>query len=155
MEKKKSILMVCLGNICRSPMADGLLRKKVKDNALDVFVDSAGTGDYHVGEAPDKRMRETASAKKYPIDELRARQFTKADFQEFDRIYVMDKSNRDNVLRLAQSTEDRQKVKLILDELYPGEGREVPDPYFGGQQGFEDVFQMLDLATDKIIEQLK
>lgn len=155
MEKKKSILMVCLGNICRSPMADGLLRKKVKDNALDVFVDSAGTGDYHVGEAPDKRMRETARAKQYPIDELRARQFTKADFQEFDRIYVMDKSNRDNVLRLAQSPEDRQKMKLILDELYPGEGREVPDPYFGGQQGFEDVFQMLDLATDKIIEQLK
>lgn len=67
----------------------------------------------------------------------------------------MDKSNRDNVLRLAQSPEDRQKMKLILDELYPGEGREVPDPYFGGQQGFEDVFQMLDLATDKIIEQLK
>ena len=155
MEKKKSILMVCLGNICRSPMADGLLRKKVKDNALDVFVDSAGTGDYHVGEAPDKRMRETASAKQYPIDELRARQFTKTDFQEFDRIYVMDKSNRDNVLRLAQSPEDRQKVKLILDELYPREGREVPDPYFGGQKGFEDVFQMLDLVTDKIIKQLK
>jgi protein-tyrosine phosphatase len=155
MAKNNSILMVCLGNICRSPMADGLLRKKVKDHDLDVFVDSAGTGDYHVGEAPDKRMRETASAKHYPIDELRARQFTKSDFQEFDRIYVMDKSNRDNVLRLAQTPEDRNKVKLILDELYLGEGRGVPDPYFGGQQGFEDVFQMLDLATDKIIEQLK
>lgn len=149
------ILMVCLGNICRSPMADGLLRKKVKEEGLDVFVDSAGTSDYHIGEAPDQRMRATAKESGCPIDELRARQFSVRDFDDFDIIYAMDSSNYNNIVALARNEKDAAKVRLVLNELYPGENRAVPDPYFGGEQGFTNVFRMLDEATDIIINNLK
>lgn len=149
------ILMVCLGNICRSPIADGLLRKKVKDLNLDVYVDSAGTNNFHVGEQPDTRMRQTAKKFSCPIDDLRARQFVVADFDAFDVIYAMDSSNYNNILKLARNSNDENKVKLILNELYPGENRGVPDPYYGGEQGFIDVYNMLDKATDKIIDKLK
>ena len=144
--------MVCLGNICRSPIADGLLRKKVKDAGLDVQVDSAGTSAHHVGEAPDRRMRETAKRLGCPIDDLRARQFVVADFDQFDVIYAMDASNFNNINSLSRSEEDRKKVKLLLNEVYPGENRAVPDPYYGGEQGFIDVFNMVDEATTKIIK---
>lgn len=149
------VLMVCLGNICRSPMADGLLRKKVDINGLDVIVDSAGTSNYHIGEAPDARMRETARSFDYPIDNLRARQFVQSDYDEFDLIYAMDASNYNNMIRLARNESDKQKVQLILNESYPGTNMEVPDPYYGGEQGFIDVFNLLDEATDIIIEKLK
>ena len=152
---KYKIVMVCLGNICRSPMADGLLRKKVKEHQLPVVVDSAGTGDWHVGNPPDPRMRETAKAFDTPIDELRARQFTAADFDAFDEIYVMDHSNYDNVTKLAQTPADKEKVQLILNKLSPASDAEVPDPYFGGTQGFKDVYKMLDEATTVILEELK
>lgn len=147
--------MVCLGNICRSPMADGLLRKKVAELGLDIFVDSAGTANYHVGEAPDRRMRETGATLGVKIDDLRARQFVQSDFDQFDLIYAMDKSNFNNILSLARNEKDKQKVRLILNEITPHSDAEVPDPYYGGDQGFVDVFNMLDLATDKIIEKLK
>lgn len=153
--KAEKILMVCLGNICRSPMADGLLRKKVKENNLEVEVDSAGTGGWHVGEAPDQRMRETAKKFGTPIDELRGRQFEVSDYDNFDLIYVMDQSNYDNVISLARNDEDKAKVKMILNEINPGENAEVPDPYFGGDQGFIDVYNMLDQATDIIIDKIK
>lgn len=149
------VLMVCLGNICRSPMADGLLRKKVAESGIDVEVDSAGTSNFHVGEAPDHRMRETAKRLGTPIDSLRARQFNQNDYDYFDLIYVMDTSNYQNVVNLARNDSDRQKVKLILEELYPGSKMEVPDPYFGGEQGFVDVYNMLDSATDIIMEKLQ
>lgn len=149
------ILMVCLGNICRSPMADGLLRFKVTQNNLNVTVDSAGTASYHVGEQPDQRMTETAKKHGIDLTVLRARQFKTEDFDEFDMIYAMDTSNRSNMLRLARNEDDVSKVKLILDEIYPGENMEVPDPYYGGQKGFEHVYDLLDRATDQIIEQLK
>jgi protein-tyrosine phosphatase len=149
------VLMVCLGNICRSPMADGLLRKKVAEQDLDVEVDSAGTGDWHVGKAPDDRMRETGKQFGVPIDHLRGRQFETADFQRFDRIYVMDKNNYKNVISLASSQEDRKKVELILNVSHPGKDLEVPDPYFGGDEGFKNVFELLDAATDIIIEEIK
>lgn len=136
-------------------MADGLLRRKVADAGLQVEVDSAGTANYHVGEAPDSRMRATAASFGFPIDELRARQFTVHDFDNFDLIYAMDGSNFQNILRLARTAEDRQKVKMILDELYPGKKMDVPDPYYGGAQGFTDVFNMLDAATDRILEKLR
>ena len=147
--------MVCLGNICRSPMADGLLRHKVSRAGLKVQVDSAGTANYHVGEAPDSRMRATAQSFGFPIDELRARQFTVRDFDQFDLIYAMDASNYQNILRLARNETDHQKVKMILDEIYPGKKMDVPDPYYGGAQGFTDVFNMLDVATDRILEKLR
>lgn len=146
------VLMVCLGNICRSPLAHGLLREKVLDHTLNIEVDSAGTSGFHVGEAPDPRMRETAKKFGLNIDDLRARQFTAQDFNEFDLIYAMDQSNLKNILSLATSESDKNKVRLILNESNPGNDLEVPDPYYGGDQGFIDVYNMLDLATDKIIE---
>ena len=148
------ILMVCLGNICRSPLAHGLLREKLKK--LDgVEVDSAGTAGYHIDEAPDPRMIKTARKYGFNISDLRGRQFSEADFDNFDKIYVMDTSNRDNVLALARNAEDEAKVDMILNEIQPGSNSPVPDPYFGGDQGFENVYRMLDEATDRIIEKLK
>lgn len=149
------ILMVCLGNICRSPLADGLLRKKIKEAGLSVEVDSAGTSNHHVGQAPDDRMRATAKKFGLSIDDLRARQFNVEDFDHFDLIYAMDSSNYTNILSLARSTADELKVKLILNEIYPGQNRNVPDPYFGGEQGFIDVYNLLNKATDQIMENLK
>jgi len=147
------ILMVCLGNICRSPLADGLLRQKVSENKLKIEVDSAGTSAYHAGDAPDHRMTATAKNRGTDISFLRARQFESKDFQAFDLIYVMDKSNLKNVLALAQNEEDKKKVKLILNEISNSDA-EVPDPYFGGQSGFEQVYDLLDEATEKIIEKM-
>lgn len=149
------ILMVCLGNICRSPMADGLLRQKVEKCGLNVEVDSAGTSGYHIGEAPDQRMRATAKSFGVNIDSLRARQFESADFDRFDLIYAMDESNRENILKLARNESDRSKVRMILNEIYPGENMPVPDPYFGGSEGFTHVYDLLDRATDKIIADLQ
>ena len=149
------ILMVCLGNICRSPMADGLMRKKVKDHNLDTYVDSAGTANYHAGGAPDTRMTQTAKRKGVDISELKARQFVVSDFDTFDLIYVMDQSNYNNVVRLARSESDRSKVQLIL-ELIPNQIEiEVPDPYYGGQEGFEHVYDLLDKSTDIILNNLR
>ena len=136
-------------------MADGLLRAKVAQEGLDVEVDSAGTSGFHAGEAPDPRMRATAKSLGVNIDSLSSRQFVQEDYDRFDLIYAMDESNRDNMFRLARNEEDKQKVKLILNEIYPGENMSVPDPYYGGDQGFIDVFNMLDEATSKIISDLK
>lgn len=149
------ILMVCLGNICRSPLAHGLLLQKVKDLDLNWEVDSAGTSNYHVGDLPDRRSIDIARKNNLDITYQRGRQFTKEDFQRFDEIFVMDSSNYQNVLRLAENDEEREKVKLILNESFPGENRAVPDPYYGGNQGFENVYKMLDEATNKIIERLR
>lgn len=135
-------------------MADGLMRKKVTENNLDIVVDSAGTSGFHVGEAPDNRMRETAKERNTPIDDLRARQFSVDDFDNFDLIYAMDSSNLKNILSLARNENDRKKVKLILNESHPGKDLEVPDPYYGGERGFLEVYDMLDEATDVILEKL-
>ena len=145
------VLMVCLGNICRSPMADGWLRHKVIENGLDIEVDSAGTAGYHIGEQPDSRMRKWAKTYGVNIDPLRARKFSAADFDRFDRIFVMDKSNFSNVLQLAATADDRAKVSLYLNELYPGEDREVPDPYYGTDSDFRHVIELLDEATDAFL----
>lgn len=149
---KTKILMVCLGNICRSPLAEGILRAKVNSNK--VLVDSAGTGHWHIGNPPDPRS--IAVAKKYGIDisNLKGRQFTVDDFKNFDKIFVMDNSNLKDVLSLASSQSDKQKVSLILDAVFPNENVDVPDPYLGGQQSFEDVYQMLDQACDSIAQKL-
>lgn len=145
------ILMVCLGNICRSPMAEGILRSKAEGTAIEV--DSAGTAAYHVDESPDPRAVLTARKHGVRIDQLRGRQFDVDDFDRFDRIYVMDSSNFKNVMRLARNEDDKAKVSLLLDEA-PNipDGTEVPDPYYGGDQGFEDVYQMISSAADAIVE---
>jgi protein-tyrosine phosphatase len=144
--------MVCLGNICRSPLAEGILKSKIDTNF--VFVDSAGTAAYHVGNLPDSRS--IAVAKKYNIDitDQRARAFSKNDFEKFDLIYAMDASNYKNILKLARSKKDASKVKMILNEIIPESNSEVPDPYYGGENGFEEVFQMLDTACRKIADSL-
>ena len=142
------VLMVCLDNICRSPLAEGILKSKV--NPANVFVDSAGTGAWHSGSLPDKRS--ITVAQKYGIDltDQRARVFLPEDFDLFDYIYVMDHTNYKNVCRLAPNDEALNKVQLILNEIEADKNLEVPDPYYGGDQGFENVFKMLDQACDKI-----
>ena len=149
------ILMVCLGNICRSPLAEGILREKLMINKLNVLVDSAGTSGLHTGERPDSRMCETAKTFDLNIDDLTSRKFVVQDFDTFDIIYVMDSSNYSNILALARTTEDKSKVHLILNELYPNKNMAVPDHYYGGEQGFIDVYNLLNEATDKIIEKIK
>lgn len=141
------VLMVCLGNICRSPMADGWLRHRVAELGLEIEVDSAGTANYHVGAQADHRMRKWSKHYGVDIDMLRGRQFEVADFDRFDRIFVMDKSNYSNVIQLARSEADIAKVSLYLNELYPGEDREVPDPYYGGDSDFKHVIELLDAVT--------
>ena len=146
--------MVCLGNICRSPIADGLLLRKIKEQKLDAQVDSAGTANYHIGKAPASRMIQTAAAHGTPIEFLRARQFSNQDFENFDHILVMDQSNYENVIRLAQSADDRNKIQFLLDYLYPNQKAAVPDPYYGSLEDFEQVYQLIDSATDALIQKL-
>ena len=147
------ILMVCLGNICRSPLAEGILQSKV--HVDKVQVDSAGTAAYHVGELPDVRSIEVA--KKYGVDltNQRARKFTVHDFDGFDLIYAMDISNYQNILSLARNTTDEQKVQLILNEIDSESDTEVPDPYYGGNDGFENVYRMLDEACEVIATKIE
>ncbi len=145
------ILMVCLGNICRSPLAEGILQSKARRRGLPWLVDSAGTGSWHVGEPPDPRSIETARRHGIDISQQRARRFSPRDFDAFDLIFVMDAANLRDVLSLADGPAHRQKVRLILEEVFPGEDRSVPDPYWN-DDGFEAVFHLLDQACDKIIE---
>jgi protein-tyrosine phosphatase len=150
---KTRILMVCLGNICRSPLAEGILKSKL--NSKHFIVDSAGTGHWHVGDPPDRRSIKVA--KKYGIDisGQRGRQFSSKDFNDFDIIYVMDNENKRNVLELAPNENAKEKVKLILNELFENENVDVPDPYHGGDNDFEHVFKLLDEASVIISDKLK
>ncbi|WP_431161683.1 low molecular weight protein-tyrosine-phosphatase [Flagellimonas beolgyonensis] len=148
---KTKVLMVCLGNICRSPLAEGILKSKV--NPDKVFVDSAGTAGYHVGNPPDHRSVAVARQNGLDISNQRCRKFSSIDFLEFDHIYVMDKSNFSNVMQLANTEDDRAKVKLLLEEI-DFDISEVPDPYYGGADGFEKVYQMIDRACEAIAKKL-
>lgn len=144
--------MVCLGNICRSPLAEGILKSKVYTHKT--FIDSAGTGAYHVGEKPDKRSISVASVNGIDISNQKARKFIVDDFDNFDLIYVMDQSNYGNVIDLAKNESDQLKVKLILNEVFPGEDLDVPDPYYGGEFGFKNVYKMLDEACTIISKKI-
>jgi|TARA_B110000914_G_C15391052_1_gene412474 protein-tyrosine phosphatase len=149
----KKTLMVCLGNICRSPLAEGILQSKLDANFFSV--DSAGTAAYHIGELPDQRS--IAVAKKYGIDisNQRARKFDIKDFIEFDVIYAMDKENYQNICSLAKKDVDLRKVKMILNEINPSLNLSVPDPYYGVEKGFENIYQMLDEACEIIKKNYK
>lgn len=149
----QQVLMVCLGNICRSPLAEGILQSKV--DATKIRVDSAGTAAYHVGELPDNRSIEVARKHGIDLSGQRARKFTRKDFDIFDVIYAMDLSNYNSILDLARNEADQKKVHLILNEVYPKANREVPDPYYGGSEGFEQVFQLLDEACTLIEQKLQ
>lgn len=145
------ILMVCLGNICRSPLAQGILEDKIKKHGLNWQVDSAGTGGWHSGELPDRRSIQVA--KKYSIDLSiqRARKLNGYDLENFDLIFAMDKSNLQDIQKLAQNQEELKKIKLILNESHPNENLIVPDPYYN-DNGFEEVYQLLDEACNSIIQ---
>ena len=144
--------MVCLGNICRSPLAEGILRSKV--NPEKIFIDSAGTAAYHIGEPPDPRS--ISVALKYGIDlrSQKARKLILRDLMKFDRIYAMDEHNYQKIISLAQNDDDKKKVKMILNEVTPAQNLSVPDPYYGGDQGFEEVYQMLEKACEAIANRL-
>jgi protein-tyrosine phosphatase len=146
------ILMVCLGNICRSPLAEGILASKLPKN--DFFVDSAGTGHWHVGNPPDKRSILTAEKNGIDITNQRGQLFKPSFFQEYDHIFVMDTHNYNDVIAMAKNEEDKKKVQLILDELFPGENVDVPDPYNGIQSNFDQVFEMLEEACESIADKL-
>jgi protein-tyrosine phosphatase len=147
--------MVCLGNICRSPMAEGLMQAKIDKYKLDAEVDSAGFEPYHSGDAPD--FRAVRVMKQYGIDisRQRSRLFRVSDFEDFDRIYVMDSNNFDDVKTVARNSIQMQKVDYILNISHPGSNKPVPDPYYGGEQGFENTYQLLDAATELIALELK
>lgn len=146
--------MVCLGNICRSPMAQGILESKIAAQGLSIQVDSAATSAHHIGESPD--LRASKKTKEYNIDisNQRGRQFVKEDFDSFDRIFAMDTSNLSNILALAETEKDTSKVELILNLNFPNENRSVPDPYFGGEEGFENVYRLLDNACDILLNRI-
>ena len=146
------ILMVCLGNICRSPLAEGILASKLPKKLF--AVDSAGTGSWHIGRSPDSRSIAVAKTKNLDISKQKGRQFITSDFEKFDYIYVMDSSNYNDVIALATNEQQKQKVKIILDELFPNEKVDVPDPYYGMSNGFEMVYNMLDEVCDLIAEKL-
>lgn len=146
------ILMVCLGNICRSPLAEGLLASKLPSTTFTV--DSAGTGNWHVNKQPDERSIATAKKNGIDISHQRGKHFTSNFFDLYDYIYVMDNSNYSDVLRLAKTEEHKSKVQLILNELFPGDNVDVPDPYYGLQNGFDMVYEMLDEATDILAKKL-
>lgn len=137
-----SILMVCLGNICRSPLAHGILESKLP--AHQFYVDSAGTGNYHIGNPPDHRSIAVAKSNGIDISTQQARQFTISDFDAFDYIFVMDTSNYDTITKLVRHADDTAKVKLILDVNKEISNKEVPDPYYGNLSDFEHVFSILN-----------
>ena len=145
------ILMVCLGNICRSPLAEGILQHKADAAGLDWQVDSAGTNGFHIGEAPHQLSQKVARHNGIDISAQRARRFTAADFQQYDKIYAMAGDVIDNIRRIAGRQFDPAKVQLLMDELHPGQEQDVPDPYYGAEPGYHDVYKMIDAAADRII----
>ena len=149
------ILMVCLGNICRSPLAQGILEKKSKERNINIYVDSAGTGGWHVGSSPD--LRSINIAKKYNIDisNQKARKFSTYDFQEFDKIFVMDNNNYRDLIRLCSNEKECNKIQLILKNIAPENNSSVPDPYYGKEDGFEKIYRLLEKACSEIISEIE
>ncbi len=145
------ILMVCLGNICRSPLAEGILQQKTNDLGLNWQVDSAGTGNYHIGSQPHQISQKVARENGIDISNQKARQFVKEDMLAFDKIYVMDADNYNDVKRMSLELWNASKTDLLLNELYPGENRGVPDPWYEKEEAYHKVFAMIDGACDNII----
>jgi len=135
-------------------MAEGIVRQKAIERGIELTVDSCGTSGYHDGEPSDPRSISTMHKHQIDITDLRSRKFRLSDFDEFDELFVMDKSNQENILKLARSTEDKNKIKLFLNEAYPGEDKEVPDPYYGGDSGFDNVYDMLCKAANNFLDRI-
>ena len=150
----QKILFVCLGNICRSPVAEGIMLHLIEEHKLHhkIQVDSAGTAGYHIGEAPDRRTIQNAKKNGVDLSQLRARKFSASDFDSFDRIYVMDKSNFADVNRITKDKNHHGKIDYLLNLTHKGDNQAVPDPYYGGEADFEKVFQLVYKACYKIVE---
>lgn len=147
------VLMVCLGNICRSPMAEGILKRKAEEAGINILIDSAGTSSWHQGEQPDQRAMEEMRRNGIDISDQTARPFRTDDFDHFDHILVMDTSNQANVLSLIRNADDAAKVKLILDFGSEKKGVSVPDPYY--DNSFDRVYDLLDYACSEFLDTLK
>jgi len=145
------VLMVCLGNICRSPLAEGILQEKVNKAGLSWVVDSAGTNHYHTGDPPHPLSQKVALANGIDITQQRARRFTTEDLNQFDKIYALAGDVLKDIQRITGSKFDSSKVDLLLNEQYPGKNLDVPDPYYGGEPDFHEVFELLDQVCDQLI----
>ena len=150
--KKPSVLFVCLGNICRSPTAEAIFRKMAEDAGLKIKIDSAGTGGWHVGNPPDPRMQVAAKARNYDLSALRARQISKEDCQNFDYIIAMDKENLRNIKSLCNNS--KAEIRLFLDYAKTSLS-EVPDPYYGGKDGFDIVIDLVEDASRGLLKEIK
>jgi protein-tyrosine phosphatase len=146
------ILMVCLGNICRSPMAEGVLQDKAWKAGLQWSVESAGTNGYHVGEAPHRLSQKVAGINGIDISKQRSRNFVAEDFKRFDKIYAMSDDVIDDMRRIARDKFDENKVGLLLNEIFPGQNVDVPDPWYGPEPGYHEVYKMISDACDAIIK---
>lgn len=149
------VLMVCLGNICRSPMAEGILRQKAKEAGLDWIVDSSGTNGYHVGESPHHLSQKVSIMNGIDISHQLATRFKAADFEKYDRIYVMADDVLDEVKYIAGKKYDAAKIDLLMNEVYPDQNLDVPDPWYGTEPGYHSVFEMISKACDTIIGKYK
>ena len=146
------ILMVCLGNICRSPLAEGVLKHKAKAAGLNWQIDSAGTNGYHVGEAPHHLSQKVAQLNGIDICEQRARKFVKEDFDHYDKIYAMADDVVDDIKRIAKDKYNPEKVDLFLNELRPGKNLSVPDPWYGPEPGYHEVYKLIEQTCDAIVK---
>ncbi len=144
--------MVCLGNICRSPLAEGILQDKAFKAGLKWSVESAGTNQYHTGEPPHPLSQKVAELNGINISRQRARRFIADDFERYDKIYALAEDVLDEIKRIAGKNFDPSKIDLLMNEQYPEKNREVPDPYYGTEPGYHTVFKMLDEVSEKIIE---
>lgn len=146
------ILMVCLGNICRSPLAEGILQDKAFKAGLNWSVESAGTNGYHTGEPPHRLSQKVAKLNGIDICQQRSRKFVAEDFEIYDKIYAMAGDVYDEIRRLARNKFDSSRVSLFMNELYAGEDRDVPDPWYGTEPGYHDVYKMIDEVCDAIVQ---
>jgi protein-tyrosine phosphatase len=146
------ILMVCLGNICRSPLAEGILKDKVLKAGLPWVVESAGTNGYHTGEPPHRLSQKVAKLNGIDISHQRARNFVPEDFQKFDKIYAMAEDVIDEMQWIAQNSFSRNKVDLLMNELYPGRNMDIPDPWYGPEPDYLEVYKMLDKACEALVQ---
>lgn len=151
----KSVLMVCMGNICRSPTAEAVFRHHAKQQGLRIHIDSAGTIGYHVGNRPDPRSMQAGEARGYHFTDIRSRRVVVDDFHQFDLILPMDQSNYDDLLAMCPSPELRSKVKLMLEFSSQSKLNEVPDPYYGGQRGFEMVLDLIEDASAGLVKHIQ
>jgi protein-tyrosine phosphatase len=151
MGKKPSILFVCLGNICRSPLAKGIAENRFKIAGIDIDVDSAGFESFHIGDPADPRALSIAAENEIDLSTHRAKLFKSADFDLYDHIYVMDLHNYRDVMYFARNENDRKKVDYLMNLLHPGKNQTVPDPYYGDYDSFEKVFKLISQAIDVIV----